>query len=288
MYVSGKTESICEMTLAVSEHFQATLALPSVAPSHMSLALGRTSNYTKFTLYSKLHPDNLNPRETIPLPVPVRGPAAIGSFTPFEKAVNPQSAWGHKLTAESPFGPMETRTRLKVDVAPKIGAGGGWQKTVMTEKAQSTMCSAMYAGSQIQMSCCEAADRVRPPRSCARTHAARAHLRPWSCTSFEEIELRSEGYCKAATFRAYHDSRARVRPVRHRGWAASNSPEVAKSRHVFRKSSSRFARDTGGKREMRDRERHQNTHWWHQCVESVRSLSACSPNATVAGIASKK
>ena len=225
----------------------------------MSLALGRTSNYTKFTLYSKLHPDNLNPRETVPLPVPVRGPAAIGSFTPFEKAVYPQSAWGHKLTAESPFGPMETRTRLKVDVAPKVGAGGGWQKTVMTEKAQSTMCSAMYAGSQIQMSCCEAADRVRPPRSCARTHTTRAHLRPWSCTPFEEIELRSEGYCsKEATFGAYHDSRVRVRPaVRHRVWAASNSPEVAQSRYAFRKSSSRCARDTGGKREVTERDRAQ-------------------------------
>ena len=91
--------------------------------------------------------------------MPVRAPPPVAGFTEVEKKLN--GAWGSKLCCEAPYGVQETRARIKVDVTPKIGAGGGWAKTVMTEKAESVSKSAMYSGSQIEMSCCQAADKVR-------------------------------------------------------------------------------------------------------------------------------
>jgi len=123
----------------------------------MSIALGRTMNYKKYTLYSKYHPDSIGARPIDPLPTAVKGPSTVDRFSEIEKKIN--GAWGHSLTCEAPFGMNETRTRIKVDVAPKVG--GSWMKTIMTEKGESACCSAMYGGSQIEMSCCEAANKVR-------------------------------------------------------------------------------------------------------------------------------
>ena len=114
----------------------------------MSIALGRTMSYTPYTLYSKMHPDNLKPRVPEPLPDPVQGPPPIEAFNEFDVKVN--GAWGHKLTCEKPFGPSETTTRIKVGVAPKIG--NSWARTVMVEQGESVSCSAMYGGSQRRVS----------------------------------------------------------------------------------------------------------------------------------------
>eukprot|EP00322_Chrysochromulina_rotalis_P030266 CAMPEP_0115858976 /NCGR_PEP_ID=MMETSP0287-20121206/16374_1 /TAXON_ID=412157 /ORGANISM="Chrysochromulina rotalis, Strain UIO044" /LENGTH=130 /DNA_ID=CAMNT_0003313255 /DNA_START=33 /DNA_END=425 /DNA_ORIENTATION=- len=123
----------------------------------MSLAMGRTTHYTKFTKYSRFHPDNLAGRPEVPLPMNVAGPAIIAEVTALEKRTDPKISWGHRLASEAPFGTNETRTRLKCGVAAKVG--GSWEKTITTEKGVSTLCSAIYGGSQVPMSCCEAADK---------------------------------------------------------------------------------------------------------------------------------
>ena len=128
--------------------------------------------YTKYTKYSKYHPANLADRPQDPLPTPIECPPAIVTFSETEIKFN--GAWGHELCCEKAFGMNETRPMLKGDVTPKIGAGGGWSKTKMVERGTSTCCSAMYAGSLVPMSCCQAADRVcREPRT---RHAATQHI----------------------------------------------------------------------------------------------------------------
>ena len=122
----------------------------------MSLAMARTMAYSKYTCLSKYHPDNYAPRQLDPLPKPVAGPAPILSFTHAEKKID--GAWGHRLSMEAPFGVGETTTRIKGGVANKVG--GSWDKTKMTERGTSVSCSAFYGGSQVAMSCCQAANMV--------------------------------------------------------------------------------------------------------------------------------
>ena len=123
----------------------------------MSIALGRTMAYRGYTLYSHYHPDNLKPREQAPLPEPVKGPAPLASFSEIDVKVD--GAWGHRLTCEKPFGPSETTTRIKATVDPKVGSS--WAKTITVERGDSTSNSAMYGGSYVQMTCCQAANMVR-------------------------------------------------------------------------------------------------------------------------------
>jgi hypothetical protein len=125
----------------------------------MSLALARGSEFGKYRLVSMWHPDNVNRPLKEPLPVPVRGPAPLVSFNQMETQID--KAWGHRLMAEKPFGPGETCLRIKATVSPKIGQT--WSKTITIEQGISTSCSAMYGGSCVQMSCRQAADKVRRP-----------------------------------------------------------------------------------------------------------------------------
>ena len=112
--------------------------------------------YRKYTLYSHYHPDNLKPRVEAPLPEPVKGPAPLAQFNEIDVKVD--GAWGHRLTCEKPFGPCETTTRIKATVVPKVG--GSWAKTITIERGESTSNSAMYGGSYVQMTCCQAANMV--------------------------------------------------------------------------------------------------------------------------------
>ena len=61
-----------------------------------------------------------------------------------------QGAWGHKLCCERAYGPNETTTRIKDNVTNKVGQS--WSKAIAVEKGISTMCSAMYSGSQVERS----------------------------------------------------------------------------------------------------------------------------------------
>ena len=120
----------------------------------MSLALGRTMKYTPYTKYSKNHPDNLAPRVLDPLPDPVAGPPPLESFN--EMDIKVSGAWGHALVCEKPFGPVDTSPRIKATVSPKVGST--WNKSITVEQGISTSCTAMYGGSLVQMTCCQAAN----------------------------------------------------------------------------------------------------------------------------------
>eukprot|EP00325_Prymnesiales_sp_UTEX-LB-985_P025783 CAMPEP_0174718104 /NCGR_PEP_ID=MMETSP1094-20130205/28051_1 /TAXON_ID=156173 /ORGANISM="Chrysochromulina brevifilum, Strain UTEX LB 985" /LENGTH=113 /DNA_ID=CAMNT_0015918139 /DNA_START=113 /DNA_END=454 /DNA_ORIENTATION=- len=92
--------------------------------------------------------------EMDPLPIPVAGPVPVVSLSDADKV---NGAWGHRLCLERPFGPGETRTRIKVNVANKVGSD--WSKTISVEQGIPAICSAMYGGSLVPVSCKEAADR---------------------------------------------------------------------------------------------------------------------------------
>lgn len=92
--------------------------------------------------YSRYHPDNLK-KLPAQLPDPVKGPPAITSFSTIDKRI--KGAWGHSLCCERPYGPVETTTRIKDQVTPKVGSN--WIATMHAEKGNSTSQSAMYGGS---------------------------------------------------------------------------------------------------------------------------------------------
>lgn len=108
--------------------------------------------YSSYTSLSKYHPDNMVRPEMDPLPTPVKGPPPVVSFSESDRG-----AWGHRLCCERPYGPGETTTRIKVGVHSKIGSS--WSKTIAVEQGIPSICSAMYGGSLVPMSCRQAADR---------------------------------------------------------------------------------------------------------------------------------
>ena len=92
--------------------------------------------------YSRYHPDNLN-KLPHALPEPVKAPPPIAAVTAIDKKLH--GAWGHTLCCEKAYGPCETTTRIKENVAPKVGST--WRTTIQFEKGNSTSNSAMYGGS---------------------------------------------------------------------------------------------------------------------------------------------
>ena len=108
----------------------------------MSLKMTGQMDWLHYAYYSKYHPDNLNKQDN-KLPEAVKGPAPPAKLTEIDKKVH--GAWGHRLCCENPYGPMETTTRIKGDVAPKVGSN--WARTVSFERGASTSQSAMYGGS---------------------------------------------------------------------------------------------------------------------------------------------
>ena len=114
----------------------------------MSIKMTTQMSWAHHSSYSKYHPDNMNRASSLTLPDNVMGPPPIASFSELEKKT--QGAWGHTLCCERAYGPSETTTRIKDNVATKVG--GNWAKTVAVEKGTSTMCSAMYSGSQLERS----------------------------------------------------------------------------------------------------------------------------------------
>ena len=122
----------------------------------MSIKLTTQMDWIKkgYAYYSKYHPDNSNRPSLDDLPDPVAGPAPVVSITELDKKLH--GAWGHKLSCERPYGPCETTTRIKGDVTTKVGSN--WSKTIMCEKGNSTMCSAMYGGSCVERTCCQLAN----------------------------------------------------------------------------------------------------------------------------------
>jgi len=114
----------------------------------MSIKLTTQMGWMHYSSYSAYHPDNLARKADLKLPDPILGPPPIAEITPMDKKVN--GAWGHTLCCERAYGPCETTTRIKDNVTNKVGSN--WSKTIAVEKGISTMCSAMYSGSQIERS----------------------------------------------------------------------------------------------------------------------------------------
>jgi len=110
--------------------------------------------YSSYTSLSKYHPDNMVRPEMDPLPTPVSGPPPVVSLSEADQA---NGTWGHRLCCERPFGPVESRTRIKVNVVNKVGSN--WSKTIAVEQGIPSICSAMYGGSLVPYSCSQAADR---------------------------------------------------------------------------------------------------------------------------------
>ena len=98
--------------------------------------------------YSKYHPDNMAPREELRLPDPIMAPSPVAQITEVDEKIS--GAWGHTLCCERAYGPCETTTRIKDSVTNKVGST--WSKTIAVEKGISTMCSAMYSGSNLERS----------------------------------------------------------------------------------------------------------------------------------------
>ena len=109
----------------------------------MSIKLTTQMDWMHYASFSKNHPDNLTKTPDVKLPVPPVAPPPVTSFTESEKVL--RGAWGHKLSSEQPYGKVETTTRIKGDVTPKIGHH--WGASVHAEKGRSVMQSAMYSGS---------------------------------------------------------------------------------------------------------------------------------------------
>ena len=114
----------------------------------MSIKLTTQMDWISYSNYSKNHPDNLERNTDNGLPSNVVGPPPIAQITDVDKRV--QGAWGHTLCCERAYGPCETTTRIKDNVTNKVGSN--WNKTIAVEKGLSTMCSAMYSGSQLERS----------------------------------------------------------------------------------------------------------------------------------------
>ena len=101
--------------------------------------------------FSRFHPDNLN-KLPLGLPEAVKGPAPTAKFSEIDKKV--YGAWGHTLSCEKAYGPMETTTRIKETITPKVG--GSWRTTEQFEKGTSISQSSVYGGS-----CARPPSRVR-------------------------------------------------------------------------------------------------------------------------------
>ena len=118
----------------------------------MSLKMTTQMEWIHLASYSKFHPDNLErlkPDDRVySLPDKIVPPPPLASLTEHDKKV--RKGWGHTLCCEKPFGPVETTTRIKDNVNPKIG--GSWTSTFHFEKGTSCSKSAMYGGSLIEPS----------------------------------------------------------------------------------------------------------------------------------------
>ena len=114
----------------------------------MSIKMTTQMDWAHHSSYSKHHPDNMQREADNKLPEPVLGPPPVTSISEMDKKIN--RAWGHTLCCERAYGPCETTTRIKDNVTNKVGSN--WNKTIAVEKGLSTMCSAMYSGSQLERS----------------------------------------------------------------------------------------------------------------------------------------
>ena len=115
--------------------------LLTASPSPMSLRRVQM-DWQHYATYSAYHPDNFK-KPTRELPDPVKGAAPLVELNETDKKVF--GAWGHRLCCETAYGRNETTTRIKEQVAPKIGSN--WRATIGFERGQSTSNSAMYGGS---------------------------------------------------------------------------------------------------------------------------------------------
>lgn len=114
----------------------------------MSIKLTTQMDWKSYSNYSKNHPDSQHRVADTKLPDPIVGPPPVAQINEVDKKT--QGAWGHTLCCERAYGPNETTTRIKDNVTNKVGSN--WNKTIAVEKGISTMCSAMYSGSQVERS----------------------------------------------------------------------------------------------------------------------------------------
>ena len=84
-----------------------------------SVKLTTQQPWLHYATFSKNHPENTAKEPDLSLPKSVEAPPPLAPFTPLERS---QGYWGHQLMAEQYIGSKtETRSRMKVEVTPKVG-----------------------------------------------------------------------------------------------------------------------------------------------------------------------
>ena len=110
--------------------------------SAMSIKLTTQWEFYEYSNYGSSHPDNVHRKLDLTLPEKAVGPTPPAEMDAIDRR---NGLWGHALSCEPPYGPMETTVRLKQAVTGKIGQDA--ERGEAAVRGVSKMKSAMYSGS---------------------------------------------------------------------------------------------------------------------------------------------